>query len=203
MDIQGRGSRKVFQSGRRGTHSNSGISSRLNGSGPWKTAKGRKMASNKRTGGIFMRSAASRRYPWFAPTGFALVSICVLVSGVWAQNPAPPPAAPQSSVGQSAAGQSQTPQTPQTPPAVDNPQAAPIEPSTSEPQPTAQEPTANDQGSMFVFKKQVQEVVLHATVFDDQRHLVPSLNQSAFTVLESGTPQTITSFRREDVPVAM
>jgi VWFA-related protein len=56
---------------------------------------------------------------------------------------------------------------------------------------------------MFVFKKQVEEVVLHATVLDDQRHLVPNLDRSAFSVLEEGVPQTITSFRREDVPVAM
>jgi len=56
---------------------------------------------------------------------------------------------------------------------------------------------------MFVFKKQVQEVVLHATVLDEQRHLVPYLDKSAFSVFESGVSQTITSFRREDVPVAM
>ncbi len=56
---------------------------------------------------------------------------------------------------------------------------------------------------MFVFKKQVEEVVLHATVMDEQRRLVPYLDRSAFTVYEDGVPQTITSFRREDVPVAM
>jgi VWFA-related protein len=67
-------------------------------------------------------------------------------------------------------------------------------------QPSA-EPAAND--SMFVFKKQVQEVVLHASVVDDQFHLVPSLDKTAFTVLENGAPQEVTSFRREDVPVAM
>jgi hypothetical protein len=61
---------------------------------------------------------------------------------------------------------------------------------------------SNDQG-MFVFKKQVQEVVLHATVLDEQRHLVPALDKSAFTVYQDGLPQTITSFRREDVPVAI
>ncbi len=54
---------------------------------------------------------------------------------------------------------------------------------------------------MFVFKKQVEEVVLHATVYDDQRRLVPGLDKSAFTVFESGAQQPITSFRREDVPV--
>jgi VWFA-related protein len=56
---------------------------------------------------------------------------------------------------------------------------------------------------MFVFKKQVEEVVLHATVFDEQRHLVPGLDRNAFTVLENGTLQPITSFRREDIPVAI
>jgi len=45
--------------------------------------------------------------------------------------------------------------------------------------------------------------VLHATVMDEQRRLVPYLDRNAFTVYEDGVPQTITSFRREDVPVAM
>jgi Ca-activated chloride channel homolog len=56
---------------------------------------------------------------------------------------------------------------------------------------------------MFVFKKDVEEVVLHATVYDQQRNMVPFLDKTAFTVSESGVPQDITSFRREDVPVAM
>lgn len=64
------------------------------------------------------------------------------------------------------------------------------------------EPDKND-GGMFVFKKQVEEVVLHATVLDEQRRPVPNLDRSAFAVYENGVPETITSFRREDVPVAM
>lgn len=71
------------------------------------------------------------------------------------------------------------------------------------PEPAAQEPAGDDQGSMFVFKKDVEEVILHATVLDEQRRLVPNLDQSAFTVFENGVPQPITSFRRQDVPVAM
>jgi Ca-activated chloride channel homolog len=67
---------------------------------------------------------------------------------------------------------------------------------------TVQSPSTDD-GGTFVFRKQVEEVVLHATVFDGQRNLVPALNQNAFSVFEDGTPQTITSFRRQDVPVAM
>ncbi len=56
---------------------------------------------------------------------------------------------------------------------------------------------------MFVFKKQVEEVVLHATVVDERRRLAAYLDRGAFTVLEDGQPQTITSFHREDVPVAI
>lgn len=66
--------------------------------------------------------------------------------------------------------------------------------------PTAQEPTGADSG-MFVFKKQVEEVVLHATVVDQDQHLVTGLDKSAFSISENGVPQMITSFRREDVPV--
>jgi Ca-activated chloride channel family protein len=133
-----------------------------------------------------MRSAASgsKSFPWLT------LAVLLLSLGLSAQTPSTPPAS--------------TP-----PPAANgNPDAA-ITPDNSNPQnpssgpePVGQEPSGNDQG-MFVFKKQVQEVVLHATVLDEQRHLVPSLDKSAFSVFEAGVPQTITSFRREDVPVAM
>jgi len=71
------------------------------------------------------------------------------------------------------------------------------------PEPIAQEPSSSDQGGMFVFKKEVEEVFLHATVTDQHGNLVPRLDRSAFSVFENGQPQTITSFRREDVPVAI
>lgn len=69
-------------------------------------------------------------------------------------------------------------------------------------EPNGQEPNGNDQG-MFVFKKQVEEVILHATVVDEHQHPVGGLDKGAFTVFERGVQQPITSFRREDVPVAM
>jgi VWFA-related protein len=55
----------------------------------------------------------------------------------------------------------------------------------------------------FVFKSEVQEVTLHATVVDDRLHPVTSLDRAAFRVFEDGKPQRITSFRREDIPVAL
>jgi len=66
----------------------------------------------------------------------------------------------------------------------------------------AQNPDSSDSG-VFVFRKQVEEVVLHATVVDDKQRIVTNLERAAFTVYEDGRPQTITSFRHEDIPVAM
>ena len=65
-----------------------------------------------------------------------------------------------------------------------------------------QNPDAADSG-VFVIRKQVEEVVLHATVIDDKQHIVTTLDKGDFTVYEDGHPQTITSFRHEDIPVAM
>jgi VWFA-related protein len=65
-----------------------------------------------------------------------------------------------------------------------------------------QNPDAGDAGG-FVFKKEVEEVVLHATVIDNKQHIVTNLDKTNFNVFEDGRPQTITSFRHEDIPVAM
>jgi Ca-activated chloride channel homolog len=66
-----------------------------------------------------------------------------------------------------------------------------------------EKPQQDEQQQGFVFHKQVEEVVLHATVVDDKQRLVTNLDKQAFTVLEDGRPQNIISFRREDIPVAM
>jgi VWFA-related protein len=68
--------------------------------------------------------------------------------------------------------------------------------------PPAQEPDRNDNG-VFIFRKEVDEVVLHATVIDDKHRFVNDLNKDAFKVYENGQEQQIRSFRREDVPVAV
>ncbi len=98
--------------------------------------------------------------------------------------------------------------TPAAPPAAagENPDFGP--PRTATPPASAQQPSitpsANaDDSGRFVFKKQVQEVVLHATVVDETGRLVTGLDRSAFSIYVNGNPAPITSFRREDVPVAM
>jgi len=68
--------------------------------------------------------------------------------------------------------------------------------------PRGQEAEKTSNGT-FVFKTEVQEVTLHATVVDDRQHPVTTLDRTAFQVFEDGKPQRITSFRREDIPVAL
>jgi len=62
---------------------------------------------------------------------------------------------------------------------------------------------SSDEGGTYVIRKDVDEVLLHATVVDDKQRMVTNLDKTAFTVLEDGKPQTIISFRHEDIPVAM
>jgi len=65
-----------------------------------------------------------------------------------------------------------------------------------------QDKKLNDQG-VFVFRKDVDEVLLHASVIDDKQHIVTTLDRGAFTVFEDGKPQNIISFHHVDIPVAM
>ena len=55
----------------------------------------------------------------------------------------------------------------------------------------------------FVFRKNVEEVVLHAVVVDPENHLISNLKQDAFRVYENGKPQRMTSFHHEHVPLAL
>src|SRR3954447_4921600 len=80
----------------------------------------------------------------------------------------------------------------------------PSKPSGNEPSPS--EPQDNnklgDQG-VFVIRKDVDEVLLHATVVDDKQHIITNLDRAAFTIFEDGKPQSIISFHHIDIPVAM
>ncbi len=91
----------------------------------------------------------------------------------------------------------------------------PSEPSPSQPAPpksgatpgpsagsTQQQQPSTENGT-YVIRKDVDEVLLHATVIDDKQHIVTDLDRDDFTVLEDGKPQNIISFHHEDIPVAM
>src|SRR5581483_9721714 len=147
-----------------------------------------------------------------------LAVIFVLSSGIWAQSTAPS-SSPQSAAPSNAgsqnegpaspppplfhgsnapssapAGQASSPQTPSNAPSGSGDQAAPAD----------QQGQAPDKDSgTFVFKAEVQEVTLHATVVDEKQRLITNLDRNAFTVFENGQPQVIKDFRHEDVQVAM
>jgi len=121
----------------------------------------------------------------------ALLSFAVWAAG---QNTSttPPRAAPGVSVTPPGQPPSQQPtNTPPTNPSGDASQSS-----------QGQEPETRS-GDVYVFKKEVDEVTLHATVVDDHNRLVTNLARTDFTVMEDGKPQKITSFRREDIPVAL
>jgi Ca-activated chloride channel family protein len=61
----------------------------------------------------------------------------------------------------------------------------------------------SDDEGVYVLRKDVDEVMLHASVIDDKQHIVTSLDRNAFTVFEDGKPQSIISFHHVDIPVAM
>jgi Ca-activated chloride channel family protein len=65
-----------------------------------------------------------------------------------------------------------------------------------------EEKKLSEQG-IFVFRKDVDEVLLHASVVDDKQRIVTTLDRGAFAVFEDSKPQKIISFHREDIPVAM
>ena len=132
-----------------------------------------------------------------------LVAVVVLC-GTWlvAQNSSPAPQSggapitqqPSAAPAQPAAGQGQAQE-----PA---PAPAPNQPGDTVQVPQGQAPAAQHD-DVYIFKKEVDEVTLHATVVDDHFRPITTLAKGDFTVFEDGKPQKITSFRNEDIPVAL
>ena len=94
-------------------------------------------------------------------------------------------------------------QVPRPPASSTTPNSVPKPPGASDSQSPAEQAEPSNDDGVFVFRKQVQEVILHATVVDSERRMVTSLGKANFTVYEDGKPQMITAFRREDVPVSI
>jgi Ca-activated chloride channel family protein len=132
----------------------------------------------------------------------------LLCLGIWmvAQTSTTAPASTGASQ-QSTPAQTPPPQTPSANPPVQNQVSAPATPAPKQSGDTVQAPKGEapetQSGDVFVFKKEVDEVTLHATVVDDRNRLITTLTKNDFTVYEDGKPQKITSFRSEDIPVAM
>jgi Ca-activated chloride channel family protein len=132
-----------------------------------------------------------------------LLTLFFASPGIWAQaasqqNPPPPASTSPSSAPTSSQAPQSAPAGPQQP--------APTPQSQGQPAPGQAAPPGQEQAPEaggFVFRSEVQEVVLHATVIDDKQHMITNLDRNAFMVFEDGKPQTITSFRHEDIPVAL
>ena len=150
-----------------------------------------------------------------------LAAIFLLSSAIWAQSTAPS-TSPQSASPSNAGSQNEGPASPPPPlfHGSNNPQAPANAPAgQSAPAQTPSSGSAGEQGApadqnqqgeapdkdngTFVFKAEVQEVILHATVVDEKQRLVTNLDRNSFSVFENNQIQTIKDFRHEDVPVAM
>jgi Ca-activated chloride channel family protein len=59
------------------------------------------------------------------------------------------------------------------------------------------------EGGKYTLRQDAYEVRLNATVLDGGGRSIQTLDKSAFTVYEDGVPQTIASFRHEDLPVSL
>src|ERR1700752_560352 len=123
---------------------------------------------------------------------FTLVIGPSLLMLAWSQSPAPQndtkPATPPTTI------------PPSAPPSSVSP--APAAPQTAPDKKDDKKRSSSDQG-VFVFRKDVDEVMLHASVIGDKQHIVTTLDRNAFTVFEDGKPQNIISFHHEDIPVSI
>ncbi len=135
------------------------------------------------------------------PIFFLLVAVFLANSHAQGGAPSQSASAPSAGSPSAASPQTASPSTPasatSTPPATGQSTAPGVS------QKTAQSPDESSDSGVFVFRKEVEEVVLHATVIDDKQRIVTTLDKGDFNVFEDGHPQTITSFRHEDIPVSM
>jgi len=98
-------------------------------------------------------------------------------------------------------------ETPQQSPPPRVTQTPSIEQDSSSQQPPPEQQASPQQSEpepgQFVFKKQVEEVVLRGVVVDQENNLVSNLRPDAFTIYEDGKLQKMTSFHQENAPLAL
>jgi VWFA-related protein len=79
---------------------------------------------------------------------------------------------------------------------------APAQAQTGAPQGVTSQSIAKERGK-YTLRTDAYEVRLNATVLDGSGRSVQTLDKEAFKVYEDGVPQTIISFRHEDLPVSL
>ncbi len=62
---------------------------------------------------------------------------------------------------------------------------------------------ARGKAGQFTLTRNVDEVVLNATVLDEHQRLVMDLQKDNFRVFEDGVPQAIAAFQHQDIPVSL
>jgi Ca-activated chloride channel family protein len=82
-----------------------------------------------------------------------------------------------------------------------DPVDAPDGPASTAP-PAAAATIGRDNGR-YTLQRNVDEVVLNATVLDDKQHMVTSLAKDDFKIFEDGVAQTISSFQHQDIPISL
>ena len=129
---------------------------------------------------------------------WAMALMCtVFVPRVWAQaatqQPSPAPTTES--------------QQKQSPPSVDSDPVPSPDVDTKTPVPTPSGPKSpgeiTREHGEYTMRANAYEVRLNATVLDSSGRSIQTLDKSAFTVYEDGVPQTIASFRHEDLPVSL
>jgi VWFA-related protein len=73
----------------------------------------------------------------------------------------------------------------------------------SSPPPPPPPPSQQNPNQGYRIRRDVDLVVLHATVEDEHGNFVPDLKQESFRVFEDNAEQKISLFKREDIPVTM
>jgi Ca-activated chloride channel homolog len=142
-----------------------------------------------------MRLRSKRLWPWMAAAGWLGIMIGA-VSG-WAQQPA----APQAPAKQQPATRQPSLTVDRDPVPSPDPEA-PAKAQTGAPQGVGLG-TIEREGGKYTLHEDAYEVRLNATVLDSGGRSIQTLDKSAFTVYEDGVPQTIASFRHEDLPVSL
>lgn len=136
-------------------------------------------------------------WPRTAVAGWMLMGVAGAASG-WAQQPAAAVPAERH------AGQAQQqPSLTVDRDPVPSPDAdAPVQTQTGTPQGVGQ-PNISKENGKYTLREQAFEVRLNATVLDGSGRSIQTLGKDDFHVYEDGVPQTIASFRHEDLPVSL
>ena len=84
-----------------------------------------------------------------------------------------------------------------------DPDPVPGTPQQADQAPSGPESVTKGPGGKYTLRQEAYEVRLNATVLDGSGRSVLDLTKDAFHVYEDGVPQTIASFRHEDLPVSL